>query len=118
MMKPVRTALAAALVLAAAPAFAQTYSQTVFIGDSLTDSGHFRPALIQAVGPNGALLGRFTTNPGLVWAEYVADYYGTNGASDNQGGTNYAVGGARTGVNTAGALGPIPSLTTSATAKG
>jgi len=112
MMKPVRTALAAALVLAAAPAFAQTYSQTVFIGDSLTDSGHFRPALIQAVGPNGALLGRFTTNPGLVWAEYVADYYGTNGASDNQGGTNYAVGGARTGVNTAGALGPIPSLTT------
>ncbi|MBW8809303.1 MAG: SGNH/GDSL hydrolase family protein, partial [Lysobacter sp.] len=105
MMKPVRTALAAALVLAAAPAFAQTYSQTVFIGDSLSDSGHFRPALIQAVGPNGALIGRFTTNPGLVWAEYVADYYGTN----------YAVGGARAGVNTAGALGPIPSLVTQTT---
>ncbi|MBT2749143.1 MULTISPECIES: autotransporter domain-containing protein [unclassified Lysobacter] len=114
MMKPVRTALAAALVLAAAPAFAagDPYSQTVFIGDSLTDSGHFRPALIQAVGPNGALIGRFTTNPGLVWSEWLADYYGTNATSDNQGGTNYAVGGARTGTNTSGALGTIPSLAT------
>ncbi|MFD1298533.1 autotransporter domain-containing protein [Lysobacter gummosus] len=113
-MKPVRTALAAALVLAAAPAFAagDPYSQTVFIGDSLTDSGHFRPALIQAVGPNGALIGRFTTNPGLVWSEWLADYYGTNATSDNQGGTNYAVGGARTGTNTSGALGTIPSLAT------
>ena len=116
-MKPVRTALAAALVLAAAPAFAANdpYSQTIFIGDSLSDSGHFRPALIQAVGPGGALIGRFTTNPGVVWSEWVADYYGTNATSDNQGGTNYAVGGARTGVNTAGALGPIPSLATQTT---
>ena len=112
-MKTARTALAAALALAAAPAFAGgPYSQTVFIGDSLTDSGHFRPALIQAVGPNGALIGRFTTNPGLVWSEWLADYYGTNANSDNQGGTNYAVGGARTGTNTAGALGPIDSLAT------
>lgn len=115
MIKPVRTVLAAALALATAPAFAQTYSQTIFFGDSLTDSGHFRPALVQAVGPNGALLGRFTTNPGLVWSEYLADYYGTNAVSANQGGTNYAVGGARTGTNTSGALGPIPSLNTQVT---
>ncbi|QWP76695.1 autotransporter domain-containing protein [Lysobacter sp. K5869] len=111
-MKTVRTALAAALALAAAPALAGgPYSQTVFIGDSLSDSGHFRPALIQAVGPNGALIGRFTTNPGLVWSEWLANYYGTNATSDNQGGTNYAVGGARTGVEGSGALGAIPSLT-------
>ncbi len=115
MMKPVRTVLAAALVLAAAPAFAQEYSQTVFIGDSLTDSGHFRPALFQAVGPNAALIGRFTTNPGLVWSEYVAEYYGTNATSANQGGTNYAVGGARTGTNSASPLGAIPSLATQTT---
>ncbi|MGO1071885.1 autotransporter outer membrane beta-barrel domain-containing protein [Lysobacter sp. CA199] len=115
-MKPVRTVLAAALALAAAPAFAgDTYSQTVFIGDSLTDSGHFRPALVQAVGPSGALIGRFTTNPGLVWSEWVAEYYGTNATSANQGGTNYAVGGARTGTNTSGALGAIPSLATQTT---
>jgi outer membrane lipase/esterase len=110
---PVRSLLAVALAVAAAPALAgdSPYSQTVFFGDSLTDSGHFRPALVQAVGPNGALLGRFTTNPGLVWSEYLAEYYGTAAGSANQGGTNYAVGGARVGTNTAGALGPIPSMT-------
>lgn len=112
--KPLRTLLAAALALAAAPAFAQDspFSQTVFFGDSLTDSGHFRPVLIQLVGPNGALIGRFTTNPGLVWSEYLADYYGTDATSDNQGGTNYAVGGGRVGVDTVGGLGAQPSLAT------
>ncbi len=111
---PVRSLLAVALALAAAPALAQDnpYSSTVFFGDSLTDSGHFRPALIQAVGPSGALIGRFTTNPGLVWAEYLADFYGTGALSANQGGTNYAVGGARTGTNSSGGFGPIPSLAT------
>ncbi|MGO4222998.1 autotransporter outer membrane beta-barrel domain-containing protein [Lysobacter sp. TAF61] len=106
--------MAAALALAAAPAFAQAnpYSQTVFFGDSLTDSGHFRPALVQVVGPSGALLGRFTTNPGLVWSEYVADFYGSNAVSDNQGGSNYAVGGARNGTNIVSGLGAVPSLTT------
>lgn len=115
MKKPVRRLLAAALALAAAPAFAGPFTNTVFFGDSLTDSGHFRPALVQVAGPSGALLGKFTTNPGLVWSEYLADYYGTSAVSDNQGGTNYAVGGARTGTNTSGALGAIPSLTTQAT---
>lgn len=116
-VSPVRSLLAVALAVAAAPALAgdSPYSQTVFFGDSLTDSGHFRPALVQAVGPNGALLGRFTTNPGLVWSEYLAEYYGTAAVSANQGGTNYAVGGARVGTNTAGALGPIPSMTTQLT---
>ena len=92
-VSPVRSLLAVALAVAAAPALAgdSPYSQTVFFGDSLTDSGHFRPALVQAVGPNGALLGRFTTNPGLVWSEYLAAYYGTDASTDNQGGSNYAV---------------------------
>jgi len=113
LFRPIRTALALALAAAAAPALAQSpYTKTVFFGDSLTDSGHFRPALIQVVGPSGALVGRFTTNPGLVWAEFLAEYYGTAAVSANQGGSNYAVGGARNGVNTAGALGAIPSLAT------
>ena len=43
--RPVRSLLAAALAFAALPAAAQTYSQTVFFGDSLTDSGWYRPAL-------------------------------------------------------------------------
>ena len=108
MIKPVRSVLAAALALAALPAFAQSneqpYSQTVFFGDSLTDAGFYRPFLIEQVGPQAAIVGKFTTNPGLVWAEYVADFYGTSAAPawglSSAGivagtGTNYAAGGAR-----------------------
>ena len=78
---PVRSVLAAALAFAALPAAAQTYSQTVFFGDSLTDSGWFRPTLVQVAGPQAAILGRFSTNPTQVWSEYLADYYGTNATS-------------------------------------
>ncbi|KAF1711331.1 autotransporter domain-containing esterase [Pseudoxanthomonas kalamensis DSM 18571] len=110
---PACSALAAALALATAPAMAgSTFSETVFIGDSLTDSGHFRPALVQVAGPDAAVLGRFTTNPGWVWAEFLADYYGTNADSDNQGGTNYAVGGALAGEDRSSDFGPVPSLLT------
>jgi outer membrane lipase/esterase len=87
----------------------------VFFGDSLTDSGWFRPALIQVGGPSAAVLGRFSTNPTQVWSEHLADYYGTNATSQNQGGTNYAVGGARTGTTYAGPLGEIASLNTQIT---
>ena len=43
-----RSLLAVSLALAAGTAAAQqaqTFSQTIFFGDSLTDSGYFRPAL-------------------------------------------------------------------------
>ena len=104
-------ALAATLAFTAAPAFAQTHSETfdetVFFGDSLTDAGFFQPLLVQNYGSSASILGRFTTNPGLVWSEYLADYYGTNaqsasyatGATPRAGtGDNYAVGGARVGT--------------------
>jgi len=109
MKKPVRRLLAAALALAAAPAFAGTFSNTIFFGDSLTDSGFYRNFLIQPSplappNPSNALVGRFTTNPGLVWSEYLANFYGTNAAPawslTNTGtripgtGSNYAAGGA------------------------
>ena len=71
------------------PAFAQ-YSGTIFFGDSLTDSGTF--AAIGAVPPG---VGRFTTNPGPVWAEVLAGKFGTSATPAVTGGTNYAVGGAR-----------------------
>jgi len=103
MKKPVRCLLATALALAAAPAFAGTFSNTVFFGDSLTDSGFYRPFLVQNAGPSAAIVGRFTTNPGLVWSEYLASYYGTNAdpawGLTNTGvvagtGSNFAAGGA------------------------
>ena len=108
MTKPVHTVLAAALALATLPAFAQSYdrpyTQTVFFGDSLTDPGFHKPFLIEVAGPAAGFVGRFTTNPGLVWAEYLAAYYGTNGSPawtlTTAGvvageGSNYAAGGAR-----------------------
>ena len=116
--------LAAALALATLPAAVQAsdspFTQTIFFGDSLTDAGYFRPTLIQMVGPNGALIGQFTTNPGYVWSQYLADFYGSNAQSawvgngtanpTLTGGNNWAVGGARTGTSTVGGLGYTPSI--------
>ncbi|KAF1687350.1 autotransporter domain-containing esterase [Pseudoxanthomonas broegbernensis] len=93
--RPIRSALAAALALACAPALAGEYAGTVFFGDSLTDAGHFKDQLPAPLQP---IAGKFTTNPGLVWAEHVADYYGGDGRTDNQGGDNYAQGGSRVAV--------------------
>ena len=78
--RPIRSILAAALALTAAPAFAQDspYSRTIFFGDSLTDSGFYAPFLIENVDPCAGGAARFTSNPGLVWAEFLADFYGTN----------------------------------------
>lgn len=125
MKKPARRLLAAALALASVPAFAQTYSQTVFFGDSLTDSGFYRPFLVQNAGPGAAVVGRFTTNPGLVWSEYLAGFYGTDASSawglTNTGivlddGSNYAAGGATVVVGAGFPPTPptqfAPSLTT------
>ena len=108
-----RSILAAALALATLPALADStstytdFSQTVFFGDSLTDSGFYQPVLVAFNGPSAAAVARFTTNPGLVYAEFLADYYGTNATPAWQltpgstgfsitgaGGDNYAAGGA------------------------
>lgn len=121
-LKPSRRLLAATLgaclafpALAAAAHAPSPFSRTIFFGDSLTDSGHFRPVLVQ-LNPQATMVGRFTTNPGLVWSEYLARQYRTDAwANGNgQGGDNYAVGGARVGVDTVGALGATPSLATQA----
>ncbi|AJC47398.1 autotransporter domain-containing esterase [Xanthomonas sacchari] len=113
-IRPLRSLLAAAIVLAVAPAFAQsTYSRTVFFGDSLTDAGYYRPLLPASVR---AVTGQFTTNPDFVWAQYVAEYYGTNAAANGNGqiGDDYAAGNARVGVANPSALGVAPSLATQA----
>ena len=110
------SALALALTAAvAAPAVAapSSFSRTVFFGDSLTDSGHFRPVLV-GINPQAGVAGRFTTNPGLVWAEFLSLHYGTDATANGngQGGDNYAVGGARVATDSVGALGATPAMTT------
>ena len=110
-----KSLLAVALLSASLPAAAQTFNNTIFFGDSLTDSGTFQLALAQnpAVGPSGAaLIGKFTTNPYLVWSEQLARRYGVVLKPSNVGGSNYAVGGARAGVDSAGPVGPQPAVRT------
>ncbi len=72
--------------------------QVVSFGDSLSDVGTFAP-IASAVGG-----GRFTTNPGQVWAQDVAQYYGDTLSAaftidithklNAQSGLGYAEGGA------------------------
>jgi len=80
-------ATAVTLALAAGDASAQ-FSNIFFFGDSLTDAGSYKPLL-----PPGT--GLFTTNPGPVWAQVLAQRYGLTAIPANQGGTDYAEGGAR-----------------------
>ncbi len=66
-------------------AVAADYDGVVIIGDSLSDGGYY-----SAIGGQ-----RFTTNPGQTAAEYVAEGLGFTTIPSNQGGNNYAQGGAR-----------------------
>lgn len=45
--------------------------QVVSFGDSLSDVGTYAPVITASFGG-----GRFTTNPGEVWTQKVAEYYG------------------------------------------
>jgi outer membrane lipase/esterase len=84
-----RALLAGAVGLAlSAPAAAQ-FSAVYVFGDSLSDSGFFKPVV-----PPGA--GLFTTNPGPVWPTVFAGRFGlTANPSNTPGGTDFAQGGAR-----------------------
>jgi len=83
-----RTLVAGAIALAvSAPAAAQ-FSDTIFFGDSLSDSGNYKSQL-----PPGT--GKFTTNPGPVWSEVFAQHFGFAALPSAAGGTDYAYGGAR-----------------------
>jgi len=85
--RPTLVAGALAFALSAGTASAQ-FSNAYFFGDSLTDTGSYKPVL-----PPGT--GLFTTNPGPVWVAPFTQYYGLSASPANQGGNDYAEGGAR-----------------------
>jgi outer membrane lipase/esterase len=90
--------IASALTLAATSAQALTFSGVYIFGDSLSDAGYYRPGLTALVGaPTASVIGRFTTNPGPVWAEIIATNYGGVARPSNAagGGGNFAQGGMR-----------------------
>src|SRR5699024_5153690 len=97
--------LNAALVIAlatsaAAHAGTTDFNHMVVIGDSLSDNGNI------SLSQGASQPSRFTTNPGKVAVEHVADHYGIDLAPSVAGGNDYAFGGARV------AAGSIPSMTT------
>jgi outer membrane lipase/esterase len=81
--------LAGAIGLALSTPAAAQFTAVYFFGDSLTDTGFFKPVV-----PPGT--GLFTTNPGPVWPTVFANKLGLSAnPSNTPGGTNYAQGGAR-----------------------
>lgn len=90
--------LSAFAALGAAEAQSSQFSAVYGFGDSLSDAGYYRGFLLGVGLPQATVdaMGRFTTNPGLSWVEYVAQFYGVPALPSNvSGGTIYAQGGAR-----------------------
>ncbi len=85
----------------AAMAHANAYDSVTFFGDSLTDGGYFSPLTQGVFGV--AESGQFTTNPDNTWATSFAEQLGTTAVANtfdgSQTGNNYAIGGARAGVD-------------------
>ena len=100
--------VASALILGAPSAQAIQFSGVYIFGDSLSDAGFYRPGLVALLGSTAAAgVGRFTSNPGPVWSELIAQYYGGNAAPSNAGGGIYAQGGMQvTGNAPASRVGP------------
>jgi outer membrane lipase/esterase len=86
--------LVSALTLALAGtsvAQAQSFSDVVVFGDSLSDAGNVAAVDGNPFTPAGA---SFTTNPDSVYAQIVAQAFGFSGTNSVNGGHNYAFGGA------------------------
>src|SRR6185503_5697681 len=88
-------ALSVAAAFGPAPAQAAQFSNIYVFGDSLSDAGYYR-GFLASLGLPAAQMGRFSTNPGPVWAEILGQYYlGAPVTPSNAAGTDYAQGGAR-----------------------
>jgi outer membrane lipase/esterase len=109
-----RTRLAGAILaglLFSSAAVATDFSQVVVFGDSLSDDGNISLATAPGVQPPL----RFTTNPGTVAIENVANALGQPITPSLLGGTDYAWGGAGVLTNSPGTPGSVPTLTSQVT---
>jgi len=107
-----RTVAGLGLCVAALSASAGPYSGLVVFGDSLSDSGNnyllltnaFGGSLPPVVVPNDGFYSKIpsaagTYSNGMVWTQYLAQSLGVALAPSIAGGTNFAYGGAQTGVD-------------------
>lgn len=92
------------------------YDGVVYFGDSLSDAGYFAPISQGKLGISQS--GQFTTNPEGVWTDHLSQHLNAQNIAHiayvNQSGNNYAVGGARAGVDFSNAEFnlPVPSAKT------
>ena len=126
MFRPRHLACAVALALASSAAFAQSappaaqasahaglFDNVVVFGDSLSDDGNLDLSCIsQGACPQLPFLMRFTTNPGEVAVEHIADYFGTPLTPALMQGTDFAFGGAGILNNSPGTPSSVPLLPT------
>lgn len=105
-------ALTATTLLAAAPAAAGPYSSLTVFGDSLSDTGNILAVTGGALPVAPYLPGRFSDGPN--WIDVLAAGLGLPGGAvpSLMGGSNYAFGGARTGLdsNPPGVLAQVAGL--------
>jgi hypothetical protein len=99
----------AATLLFSSVAVATDFSQVVVFGDSLSDDGNISLATNPSVQPPL----RFTTNPGLVAIEDVANGLGVGSTLSPSllGGSDYAWGGAGVNTNSPGTPAAVPTIT-------
>ena len=105
-----RTRLLTGAILAtlfAGSAAATDFSQVVVFGDSLSDNGNISLATAPGIQPPF----RFTTNPGTVTIENVANALHRPIAPSLTGGTDFAWGGAGVLTNSPGTPSSVPTLT-------
>lgn len=97
-MTPFRLVVVGFGLVLASQAEAQNFSNTIFFGDSNSDSGRYLYLPVVKANPNSkAAVGAFTTNPGPEWSVALGSHFGiaVTPSSAPGGGNNYAAGGAR-----------------------
>ena len=99
-------AVGLALALSAGAAQASPFSKIFVFGDSLSDDGNLSLAM-----SGGTVQNSFTTNPGQVTLQDVAQYYGYDLTPSLLGGTDFAWGGAGLLHNSPGTPSTVPLLT-------
>jgi phospholipase/lecithinase/hemolysin len=91
--------LGVVLLALASTAAAESFTQCVAFGDSLTDTGNLYTASLHTNPPPPYFSGRFSNGP--LWVEGLSQHLGLAGPAPSLlGGTNYAWYGAQTGTGT------------------
>jgi phospholipase/lecithinase/hemolysin len=93
-----RGVITLAVLVSTSSAALASYSQVVFFGDSLSDTGNFYSSsggIFPVSTPGGYYNGRFSNGP--VWSEVFAGALGLSANPSSTGGTNYAWAGATVG---------------------